>query len=206
MGQEYYLMKTFKIAAATAVLALASGYAGAAGNTASTAANTDPSAKYHLSSPIAITGTSNLLFPDLVISAGASVAVSASGSAIYGTDSSPAGGSAGASNSAGNTRYGFSEAALGSVTVTGEEGYQFSTTAAFTDNSGLTLKLYGFDSAGTISTTEISSGSPLGNAIIAGPTTVSFGGILSVNTPAAPAVLPTAGNGSVDLTITVAYN
>jgi len=203
MGQEYYLMKTFKIAAATAVLALASGYA-VAQNTDSEIAQ----ANFHLSNPIVIALKDNLVFPDLVAPAfggmnSTSVSVSSAGVVSYGANSSPNG--AGGNNSGSNTiaSTGASAGAgAGSITVTGEAGYNFSVSPSVTGTApGVTLNIdsistqtIGFDSNTNTNSTS--------GANASGTSVVYFGGELIANGTAVPA----SGTQSLAISFVVAYN
>jgi len=200
MGQEYYLMKTFKIAAATAILALASGYAmAAAPSTTGSAATADTTADYHISAILEI-GTSimPLIFPDIiaVVSGGAdnTVTVTTDGNVAYSSaDASPNGVTSGAvsTTDAQNSGTPVLTGQVGSFGVTGEPNYQFSTSLAPTVPGG---------ASGVSIAVAPASGNTTLDA--AGNATITFGGTLTIDDTASAA----SGTQQIDIAITVAYN
>jgi len=178
MSQEQHIMKMFKIAAATAVLALASGYAAAVPMTVGVT----------LSSPISLTLTTPLSMPSLVVpttgTTPSSVTLPADGSAVtYG-----GGGGAGSNGTSGT---------IGLVKVTGESSYTFKIMAAATNPTGLTLTAFSFyDAAGSAPTT---SGVGYANFPLSlGLAYIKIGATLSADPGASAAPIP------VDVTVVYA--
>jgi len=166
-------MKMFKIAAASAVLALASGYAAAAATM---------TVGVTLSSPISLTITTDLSMPSLVVPTTgitpSSVTLPADGSAV----TYSGGGGAGSNGTSGT---------IGLVNVTGESSYIFKIMAAATNPTGLTLSAFSFyDVVGGAPTT---AGVGYANfPLILGTADIKIGATLSADPGATAASIPVA--------------
>jgi len=214
MGQEYYLMKTFKIAAATAVLALASGYAVAVVPTSGNTSSVTGTAVYHLSKIITISVVNPLQFQDLVLPnlSGHTTYTTIDNDSVvgYGAGANP--GTTTTVNTGSNTYV----AKAAKFTITGEPDYQFSVSAEHTNPADVTLDLYKLTTAvapvnatssalalGTPSTVSTMVTSPLGNENLGGGGSkdIEFGGKLTAYYSATPST-----DGSIDIAVTVTYN
>jgi len=155
-------MKMFKIAAASAVLALASGYASAATTTMSGV--TAP-----LAAPITISMTSALSMPSLIIpetgAGDSSVTLPPNGSAISYT-----GGGGGATATTGS---------VGVVSVDGEDTYAFNISAVgtpVTGGTGLTLDNFTFFETGGLTATQFTLGVGVPTVLKVGATLTASAG------------------------------
>jgi len=189
MGQEYYLMKTFKIAAATAVLALASGYAGAAVTGAANSAMSSMNASYTLAKPLSINSVVNITMPTLVVSqTGANtVILSPNGDILYSANSNPM-----SNGAAGN---------VGSFNVNGEAGYYFSVSASNITGGGSDVTLSNITFSSPISGTLYQiSGTAVANTSVTGSRSIDVGATLTANNTS----LVDSADFSFDITVTYA--
>jgi len=192
MGQEYYLMKTFKIAAATAVLALASGSASAVPSGTANSATSNMNASYTLAKPLSINNVVNITMPTLVVDqAGANVILSPDGTIVYSNGSNPMT-TASSNGTAG---------AVGSFNVNGEAGYYFSVSASNITNGGsdVTLSNITFSTADSGNLYQI-GGTAVANTSVTGSRPINVGATLTADNTN----LVDSSDFSFDITVTYA--
>jgi len=204
MGQEYYLMKTFKIAAATAVLALASGYAAAAPTVTTTTHQTEATtyANYYIATRLSL-ATTNLQFPSIVKPA--SGASSNTVTVGFGTSNAL---TVSYNNTDANPGVNGQNAAFGTVTVSGDTNYVVG--VIFTPPT--TIGAVSLSNITSVSGEEVTTAPPLPSTpqtadinvqLNAGTATIQFGGKLTVTSSATLGASTTST--AIPVTVTAFY-